>query len=177
MDSIDQFEAIVSEHYEALFRFAMSLTRSESDAGDLTQQTFYIWARKGHQLRDISKVKTWLFTILHREFISGQRRKSKFIHDDPETTLDQLPAFTSESGTGTDCSEVLSALGKVDEIFRAAVALFYLEDYCYKDVAVILDIPIGTVKSRIARGIEQLREHLLSDAGFTACTRSKLPGL
>ena len=58
MNSTELFEAIVSDYYEPLFRFAMSLTRSESDAGDLTQQTFYIWARKGHQLRDVSKVKT-----------------------------------------------------------------------------------------------------------------------
>src|SRR5262245_34364593 len=56
MNSADLFEAIVNEHYAPLFRFAMSLTRSESDACDLTQQTFYVWAKKGHQLRDISKV-------------------------------------------------------------------------------------------------------------------------
>ena len=173
MDSTELFEAIVSEHYEPLFRFAMSLTRSESDAGDLTQQTFYTWARKGHQLRDVSKVKTWLFTTLHREFIGGQRRKNKFIHDELEAVADLLPAHSSDSGTGVDCVEVLSALGKVDEIFQAAVALFYLEDYCYKDIALILGIPIGTVKSRIARGIEQLREHMQSDT--TTFTRSNVP--
>ena len=173
MNSTELFEAIVSDYYEPLFRFAMSLTRSESDAGDLTQQTFYIWARKGHQLRDVSKVKTWLFTILHREFIGGQRRKSKFIHDELEAVADQLPALSSDSATSVDCIEVLSALGKVDETFQSAVALFYLEDYCYKDIAVILDIPIGTVKSRIARGIEQLREHMQSDT--TTFTRSNVP--
>src|SRR2546430_2180512 len=62
MNAADPFEAIVNEHYEPLYRFAMSLTRAESDAGDLTQHTFYIWATKGHQLRDRTKVKTWLFT-------------------------------------------------------------------------------------------------------------------
>ena len=54
MNSTEQFETIVSEHYEPLFRFAMSLTHAESDARDLTQQTFYVWAAKGHQLRDIT---------------------------------------------------------------------------------------------------------------------------
>jgi RNA polymerase sigma-70 factor (ECF subfamily) len=58
MNSADPFEAIVTEHYEPLYRFAMSLTRVEHDARDLTQQTFYVWAKKGHQLRDSSKVKT-----------------------------------------------------------------------------------------------------------------------
>ena len=57
-----------ADYYRPLYQFAFTLTRDEADACDLTQQTFYIWARKGHQLRDQSKVKTWLFTTLHREF-------------------------------------------------------------------------------------------------------------
>jgi DNA-directed RNA polymerase specialized sigma24 family protein len=61
-----------------------------------------------------------------------------------------------------DCAQVLPALAKVDQSYQAAVALFYLEDYAYKDIAEILSVPIGTVKSRIARGILQLREILLS---------------
>src|SRR5512134_3657493 len=61
MTAANPFETLVSEHYEPLYRFALSLTRAESDAADLTQQTFYVWATKGHQLRDASKVKAWLF--------------------------------------------------------------------------------------------------------------------
>jgi len=68
-----------------------------------------------------------------------------------------------EFATQADCSQVLPAPARVDEIYQAAVALFYLEDCSYKDIAVILDVPIGTVKSRIARGIAQLREILLPD--------------
>jgi RNA polymerase sigma-70 factor (ECF subfamily) len=56
---------------------------------------------------------------------------------------------------------VLPALAKVDEVYQAPVALYYLEDHSYKDIAVVLDVPIGTVKSRIARGIAQLRELFL----------------
>src|SRR6266508_2783652 len=69
----DDFEQIVSEHYEPLYRFAFSLTRTEADACDLTQQTFYIWVTKGRQLRERSKVKSWLFTILHWEFLNVRR--------------------------------------------------------------------------------------------------------
>lgn len=163
MNSNDQFEAIVSNHYEPLFRFAMSLTRVESDAQDLTQQTFYIWATKGHQLRDVSKVKTWLFTTLHRLFLMSRRRESRYSHEDLEDVLDQLPAGSSQRASQTDCSDVLRALAKVEDIYRAAVALFYLEDYAYRDIAEILDVPIGTVKSRIARGIAQLRHIFLSN--------------
>ena len=76
MNVADQFETIVSDHYEPLYKFALSLTRAESDARDLTQHTFYIWATKGHQLRDASKVKTWLFTTLHRAFLEARRRQT-----------------------------------------------------------------------------------------------------
>jgi RNA polymerase sigma-70 factor (ECF subfamily) len=163
MNSTDQFEALVSAHYEALFRFALSLTRMESDARDLTQQTFYIWATKGHQLRDIAKVKTWLFTTLHRAFLESRRRQTRFPHHELGEVEHELPVHSPELANQVDCSQVLPALAKVDEAYQAAVALFYLEDYSYKEIAMILDVPIGTVKSRIARGIVQLREILLSD--------------
>jgi RNA polymerase sigma-70 factor (ECF subfamily) len=162
MKPTDQFEAIVSEHYEALFRFAMSLTRAECDAKDLTQHTFYIWATKGHQLRDISKVKTWLFTTLHRAFLVARRKQGRFSHAPLDDVATQLPALTLAFADHLDSSQALSALAKVDELFQPAVTLFYLQDCSYKDIAAILEVPVGTVKSRISRGLAQLREILLS---------------
>src|SRR2546426_8567022 len=139
MNSADQFETIVSQHYEPLFRFAMSLTRAESDAQDLTQQTFYIWATKGHQLRDVTKVKTWLFTTLHRAFLAARRRQVRFPHHDLEAVSQELPTVSPQTVNQLDSLPVLSALGRVDEIYQAAVALFYLEDCPYKEIAVILE--------------------------------------
>jgi len=163
MSSDEQFEAIVCEHYEPLFRFAISLTREESDARDLTQQTFYVWATKGHQLRDISKVKTWLFTTLHRAFLETRRKRSRFPHYDLDDVSEQLPALSPDLANHVDAAQVLPALARVDQVFQAAVALFYLEDCSYQDIADILEVPLGTVKSRIARGIAQLRQILLGD--------------
>ncbi|MBI3853608.1 MAG: RNA polymerase sigma factor [Verrucomicrobia bacterium] len=163
MNAADQFEAIVSEYYEPLYRFAMSLTRAEVDARDLTQQTFYIWATKGHQLRDITKVKTWLFTTLHRTFLATRQRQSKFPCCELDEASQDLPALMPEPAVPLDAAQALSALARVDEVSQAAVALFYLEDWPYKDIAAILDVPIGTVKSRIARGLAQLRKILTSD--------------
>jgi RNA polymerase sigma-70 factor (ECF subfamily) len=175
MNSADPFETIVGEHYEPLFRFALSLTRVESDARDLTQQTFYVWATKGHQLRDQSKVKTWLFTTLHRAFLETRRRQFRFVHHPIDEFTDQLPAVSPGPADQADCSEVLTALARVDEVYQAAVALFYLEDCSYKDIAAILEVPIGTVKSRIARGIAQLREILRSaDAPDSSLNRDQI---
>lgn len=169
MNAADPFETIVSDHYEPLYKFAMSLTRAESDARDLTQQTFYVCATKGHQLRDISKVKTWLFTTLHRAFLVARRRQARFPHHQLEEVSAQLPAVSTEPADQVDSSQVLSALARVDEVYQAAVALFYLDDCSYKDLAVILDVPIGTVTSRIARGIWQLRAVLLLDGSPSEC--------
>jgi RNA polymerase sigma-70 factor (ECF subfamily) len=168
MNSTDQFEAIVSEHYEPLFRFALSLTRAEADALDLTQHTFQIWATKGHQLRDISKVKTWLYTTLHRAFLHMRRRQSRFPQQDLEEVIDQLPDVSTVPSDSEESLPVLPALAKVDQIYQAVVTLYYLEDYAYSDIAVILGVPVGTVKSRIARGIAQLREILLSDSSHSS---------
>ena len=77
-----------------------------------------------------------------------------------EEVPEPLPAISSELADQVDSSQLLSALAQVDEVYRAAVALFYLDDCSYKDIAEILAVPVGTVKSRIARGIDQLREIL-----------------
>ena len=157
MASSLDFESVVARYYEPLYQFAFSLTRTEADACDLTQQTFYVWATKGHQLRDVSKVKTWLFTTLHRSFLESRRRQTRFPHHELDETSPELPALSPASVNQLDSARVLEALAQVDEIYQAPVALFYLEDCSYKEIAEILNVPMGTVKSRMARGIAQLQ--------------------
>jgi RNA polymerase sigma-70 factor (ECF subfamily) len=156
------FENLVTCHYGPLYQFAFSLTRDEADACDLTQQTFCIWAAKGHQLRDVSKVKTWLFTTFHREFLGSRRRQTRFPHIELEYAAAELPTVSPATINQLDSGQLLQALGQLDEIYRAAVMLFYLEDYSYNEIAEILGIPLGTVKSRLTRGLEKLH-HLLTN--------------
>lgn len=160
MASNPDFESLVSRFYEPLYRFAFSLTRSESGACDLTQQTFYRWATHGHQLRDLSKAKSWLFTTLHREFLQSQRHQERFPEEALDTEPDELPVVAPIVAQSVNARQALEALGRVDAVYQAPVALFYLEDYAYKEIAAILDIPLGTVKSRIARGLAQLQTAL-----------------
>ncbi len=158
------FEGVVAAYYEPLYQFAFSLTRTEADACDLTQQTFYVWAVKGHQLRDESKVKTWLFTTLHRAFLEIRRKQTRFPHLELSEVPFELPALSPAAASTVDSAQVLQALAQVDEIYQAPVALFYLEDCSYKEIAEILNVPIGTVKSRMARGVAQLQNILASGA-------------
>src|SRR3954471_13757895 len=92
--SHEVFTQLVDAHYVSLYRFALSLARSEADACDLTQQTFYIWATKGHQLQDRSKVKSWLFTTLHREFLNARKRHVRFPHVELEEGIADLPVVS-----------------------------------------------------------------------------------
>jgi RNA polymerase sigma-70 factor (ECF subfamily) len=151
------FERLVEAHHAALFRFAMSLARAEDEASELVQETFLTWATKGHQLSDSAKVKAWLFTTLHRDFLGKRRRQTRFPHLELDEAELELPEFEPGVTESLDWPVVLECLGKIDATFRAPVALFYLEDYSYNEIAAILDVPLGTVKSRIARGIAQLQ--------------------
>jgi RNA polymerase sigma-70 factor (ECF subfamily) len=158
MDELS-FENVVNAHYEPLYRFALSLARSEADAGDLVQQTFCRWAAKGDQLRDSSKAKSWLFTTLHREFLGRRRHEDKF----PKVEISlveesELTAISPSAEKQIDGASVMSALQRLDEMYRAPLALFYLDEHSYRDIAEILEVPVGTVMSRISRGKELLRQ-------------------
>ncbi|MBA3961318.1 MAG: RNA polymerase sigma factor [Chthoniobacterales bacterium] len=150
-----------------LYRFALSLSRRESDAADLTQQTFFLWASKGHQLRDASKVKTWLFTSLYREFLGRKRQQDRYVdsENNPEAISAQVvPASVVNQ---LDGEIVHRALLDLEETYRAPLTLFYLQQHSYKEIAETLAIPIGTVMSRISRGKAQLRRALADNVGLT----------
>lgn len=151
-----EFEDLVRAHYASLYRFALSLTRSESDASDLTQQTFLIWGSKGHQLIDRSRAKTWLFTTLHREFLRQRRHQVRF----PQVELSEGEPELSVEPEGIETlklESVLRAMARVEPLYQATLSLFYLEEMSYREMADILGVPIGTVQSRLSRGKAQLR--------------------
>lgn len=157
------FEKLVDAHYAALYRFALSLSKNESDAADLTQQTFYSWASKGHQLRDHSKAKSWLFTTLYRDFIDSRRHDTKFPHEQIDARENELLADNPHAADRIDSRIAVETLGKIEEDYRAPLSLFYLEEFSYKQIAEVLNIPMGTVMSRLSRGKEILRDLLLKN--------------
>ena len=156
------FETLVATYYQPLYKFAYSLTKSPDDAGDLTQQTFLIWAEKGHTLRDPSKAKSWLFTSLYREFLRVHRRSKTVTPVDQEILETRQDASLIEAARQLEGNEAIEALHELDEVYREPLMLFYMENLAYKEIAEILDIPIGTVMSRLARGKSQLKDKLSS---------------
>jgi RNA polymerase sigma-70 factor (ECF subfamily) len=138
----------------------------------LTQQTFFIWAKQGHALREEGKAKSWLFTTLYREFLRIRRRGDRM------TALEDLgpvesdpPAPEVDMVTGMDAGLVVEALQEVDEVYRVPLTLFYMQDLSYKEIAEMIEAPIGTVMSRLSRGKAQLRAAL---ARKEAGARSKV---
>ena len=161
---MSEFADLVDAHYEALYRFGYSLSRSPDHAADLVQETFCIWAQKNSQLNERSKAKTWLFTTLYREFL-GQRRKLSRFSDEPldEQMMNQASHVEGEAERQMDAQRAVELLAQLDEMYRAPLALFYIQQHSYKQIAEILEVPIGTVMSRLSRGKELLRKRMVQE--------------
>jgi RNA polymerase sigma factor (sigma-70 family) len=168
-DSVPSFEQIVDAHYQGLYRFAMSMCRREATSQDLVQQTFLQWAKKGHTLRDASKVKTWLFTTIYREWLSIARREKKY--EEVEFESDQHGAIHHHDegeNPRVDSATLQTALEELAPSYRAPLVLFYLKELSYRDIAETLGLPIGTVMSRLSRAKDSLRTILRRIEGSTA---------
>jgi RNA polymerase sigma factor (sigma-70 family) len=156
------FEQIVDAHYTGLYRFAMSMCKQESTAQDLVQQTFLQWAKKGDTLRDASKVKTWLFTTIYREYLRIARRDKKHEHVEFEPDLHGSTNDEEEvAQPRVDSVTLQLALDQLDPNYRAPLVLFYLKELSYRDIAEALSVPIGTVMSRLSRAKDALRTILI----------------
>jgi RNA polymerase sigma-70 factor (ECF subfamily) len=101
---------------------------------------------------------------LHREFLGRRRRLARFPHHELTEVEAELPDVPPAPPDRLDWSVLAECLAQVDPAFQAPVALFYLEDYSYNDIAAILEVPLGTVKSRISRGIGQLQQMFAQQA-------------
>ncbi|MDP9292358.1 MAG: RNA polymerase sigma factor [Verrucomicrobiota bacterium] len=154
----DPFAEFVETYYRAAYNFAFSLSGNHADAADITQQAFYIAQKKSDQLRDPSKRKQWLFTILHREFLRTRRRAGRDQKHEQELKDAEQPPTYVDQATSIDGKAVVALLSSLDEIFRAPVGLFYFDQLSYREIAEVLDVPIGTVMSRLARGKRMLRQ-------------------
>jgi RNA polymerase sigma-70 factor (ECF subfamily) len=154
---------IVDEFYGSVLLFAVGLTKSEADAADLAQQTFLTLSQKLHQIRDLSKIKCWLFTTVHRNFLRQVRHHRKHPEIEFRSDVHDIAIPHAEASRSLDAERILSAFSQVDHSYRAALEAFYLGELSYREIAWKLKIPLGTVMSRLSRGKEQLRAILLKE--------------
>jgi RNA polymerase sigma factor (sigma-70 family) len=154
------YEQAVSLFYEPLYGFAYSLSGNENDACELTQETFARLLAKSGQLRDGSKVKPWLFTTLYRVFLGWKSRERRLPHLEISSVEHELPPIAAELVDTMERDTVREALLEIDERYRAPLTLYYLEEHSYEEIAELLEIPIGTVMSRLSRAKALMREAL-----------------
>jgi len=150
-------------HAEIIFRCACRLSRKVHDAEDLTQETFYYAIKNFHQLQDLDKARNWLFAILKNLFLKDLEKNKKRvdIHFDAiSNTLSGVTNLENEFLRVETQKAVRDVLGKLDDRLKRPIEMFYYEKLSYKEIAKSLDLPIGTVMSRIARGKVYLKREL-----------------
>jgi len=172
----DPFEQEALSYLDPLYRTGLRMTRSEADAEDLVQETYIRAFRFRDQFTPGTNMKAWLFRILTNTFINTYRRKATQpqtteLDDIEETTLHRHMTETRGDAPEPEQtlldnivdSEVTTALEDLPERFRTVV-LLDVEGFSYKEIAEMLEIPIGTVMSRLHRGRKFLQERLLDHA-------------
>jgi RNA polymerase sigma-70 factor, ECF subfamily len=183
-DRRKRFEEEAIPHLDALYTMAVRLARNADDANDLLQETVLRAYRFFHQFESGTNCRAWMLTILFNNFRNGYRKSSR---EQPASTADEFerkldvesmradPAGSNPeallAGQGME-GEVEHALAGLPAEFREAILLVDVEELSYQEVSGVLDIPIGTVKSRVSRGRAMLREVLANFAKERGIIRS-----
>jgi RNA polymerase sigma-70 factor (ECF subfamily) len=160
----DRDEAAIEPHIGALRRFAMGLCHDGALADDLVQDCLERAISRWHLRREDGNLKAWLFTILHHEFINGRRRIAR---RGATASLDELPiepAMMADQEDNLRVADILAAVDRLADDHRALILLIGVEEVTYEEAAQILEIPIGTVMSRLSRARERLRRLLAGEA-------------
>lgn len=178
MDSAE-FERLTLPHLTAVARFALSLTRDRSDADDLVQETYLHASRGWKTFRHGNDPRRWLFAICRNAFLLSRRRQQRLVESN-EADLDAMPAVQGHvqamrNGLA-DVFELVDvrpaieqAIANLPEPHHSVLVLVDLEDNSYEETAAILELPIGTVRSRLFRARRMIQEALLAyaeDAGL-----------
>lgn len=146
-----------------LVRFAHALTGSKVEAEDVAQTAIERALSRLHQFTPGTRLDSWMFRIVHSVAIDGARRRRRVSYVDPTTLTDTVavdPRIAESTAARADLKIVQEAMAELPEDQRAVLTMVALEGYSYQDTADMLDIPIGTVMSRLSRARRKLADAL-----------------
>ena len=155
---------LVRDHYAAVYGYAYRLAGSGADAEDLAQQTFLMAQQRLMQLREPDKAAGWLFAIARSVYWKSRRRQRPVAAAALELNVDEIPDGRIETASDIDQEQLQAALNDLTDEYKVVLVMFYFEECSYKEIAEALEIPIGTVMSRLARAKGRLRHALLTTA-------------
>ena len=168
----DFFEKELLQHVDALHNFAFYLSHNEEEADDLVQETYYKAFKHIDYFEDGTNSKAWLFRILKNSFINEYRRKSRSLKrvdfeevvreydDDEDIDLPDNLELDEEIAGQFLGDEITKALYSLPLDYRTLIVLSDLEDFSYEEIAKIVEIPIGTVRSRLHRARALMKKKL-----------------
>src|SRR5262245_57165079 len=165
-------QRLVYDFYVALFRYAYRLSGSAAEAEDLTQETFCKAQLSLGQLRDPGRAKPWLFRILRNAYLH-RVRSDRQLQMVPLDGVGELAERLPDPLPEIDGEHLQQALNELPEVYRTPIILYYFEDFSYRDIADQMDLPIGTVMSRLARAKTHLRSRLFPADAVAAAPRSR----
>jgi RNA polymerase sigma-70 factor (ECF subfamily) len=152
---------LVDDHYASLYRYAYRLSGAADEAEDLTQETFCKAQLSLAQLRDVGRARGWLFRILRNVYLHRVRagKQQRWVSLD---SVGEVAEALPDPVPPVDAERLQQALNDLPEVFRTPIILYYFEDFSYRDIAEQMDLPLGTVMSRLARAKAYLRTRLLA---------------
>lgn len=157
-DKWSEFEAEAMPFLPDLYRVAMWLTRNKSEAEDLVQETLMQALKSFHRYEMGTNCRAWLTTIMYNLNSKRLQKLGRMkLVDDPEEKIAETIPFEPQLPQKLTDKEVIRALREVPENFRNVLILSDVEEFSYKEIASILDVPMGTVMSRLSRGRKALR--------------------
>ena len=168
--SADRFWELAQDHVKFLYNMARRYAGNQYDAEDLVQETFFMAFKKFDQLRDENKLKSWLFSILRNTYLkslrqNGQSRKAEF--DDGIDYISTLENAVEQIDVAQvyekkiDSDQIQQILDELPDKHKTPLLLYYMSDMSYQEISEALDLPIGTVMSRLSRGKQTLKKKLL----------------
>lgn len=166
------FEAEAMPHVDRLFRLAMWMERDRQEAEDLVQETLLQALRSFGRFTPGTNCRAWLITILQR--VRSNRRRSRFrrqAHEGVDDRVVETVAYVPPIPTHLTDEDVLAALKGIPEPYQDIILLSDVEDMTYREISAALDIPLGTVMSRLHRGRALLRRALAAAGVADLCMR------